>query len=58
MLLVLLMKQLIVTPIVLVELKGTSIINETINFIPNLFVLQMQYLYNNCFHDLTCAKYN
>jgi hypothetical protein len=58
MLLVLLMKQLIVTPIVLVKLKGTSIINETINFIPNLFVVQMQYSYNNCFHDLTCAKYN
>ena len=58
MLLVLLMKQLIVTPIVLVKLNVTSILMKQLIIISNLFVVQMQYSYNNCFHDLTCAKYN
>jgi len=46
------MKQLIVTPIVLVKLNVTSILMKQLIVISNLFVVQMQYSYNNFIHQV------
>jgi hypothetical protein len=44
------MKQLIVTPIVLVKLNVTSILMKQLIVISNIFVVQIQYSYNNFIH--------